>query len=165
MDLTQVRERWVKYNLDLIEDFEKATKADPKHIEKLKYFGVDFLIDFESELDEDPENEDGGILTIDTVTAGYMDSFLGRWYIQKNEEATEDDIREYMDAFDKFYGWLKKNKLYKERAAQYTKMARRFTSGKKYLKRIREYKKILELKDDEEKYLDELREWEYEDLF
>jgi len=164
MDLEKVREKWVNYNLELIDKFSRSVKTDQKEVELLKYFGVNFLIDFESELDEDPENVDGGIITIDTVTAAYIDSFLGRWYIQNNENATEEELEAFMDAFFAFYSYLRDNKLYKERAAQLTKLLTKLENKKKYVKRLKDYQKIQESKGDEETYLDLLQEWEYEDL-
>lgn len=164
-ELKSLRDRWVKYNIDLLEKYAAQKNPHQEAMDKLRFFAVDYLIDFESELEEDPENEDGGILTLDTVFAGYMDSFLGRWYIQKIEGANEDDLNKFQDALHGFYAFLKENKLYKEGAAQHTKLMKRLENKKKYVKRLREYQEIQKEKGDEEKYLDLMREWEYEDLY
>jgi hypothetical protein len=165
MDLQTIRERWVNYNLNLLNRFTDSNKVSQQNLEKLRFFATTYLIDFESELDEDPENEDGGILTLDTITAGYIDSFLGRWYIQNNPDLTEDELTGFMDVLAEFYAFLKQNKLYKERAAFHTQLMSRLNNKKKYLKRLKEYQKIqLEKDRDDEKYLDLMQEWEYEDI-
>lgn len=173
MDLEKVRERWIDYNKGVIDKFfehlstkgKVSEKKKNNYRKKIDFFATEYLIDYESEMDEDPDNEDGGIITIDTVTAGYIDSFLGRWLMQKTDMASEKTIKDYLDALSKFYEYLKTNKLYKEKAAQYNKLKRRLVNKKKYLKRLKDYEEIQEQKDDEEKYLDLMREWEYEDLY
>ena len=174
MDLAQVREKWVTYNKDLIgkfaaflaEDANLSEETKKDYLEKLEFFGIDYLIDFESELDEDPENEDGGILTLDTVSWGYIDGFLGRWFIQKTDKATEESIKGYQIALLAFFEYLKANKLYKEKAVVFNKLKSRLNSKKKYMKRFTEYMAIQDLKDkDEEEYLEQMQEWEYEDLY
>lgn len=164
MDLEKVRSRWVNYNTDLIKKFAAETGAEKDVIERLIFFGIDFLIDFESELDEDPENKDGGILTLDTVPSTYMDSFLGRWLIQNRQGITEKVLRDFMETLSAFYAFLKANKLYKERASEYNRLMAKLETKNKYLKRLKEYLKIQESKDNEELYLDLMQEWEYEDL-
>ncbi len=164
MELEKVRQKWKDYNQSIIDKFCKINNFSENDKQKLNYFGVDYLIDFESELDEDPDNEDGGILTLDTVTAGYIDSFMGRWYIQNTPDLDEKDFIKLLELLQKLYSYLKTEKLYKEKAAQYQKLNRRLENKKKYLKRFKEFKKIQLEKDDEEKYLDLMREWEYEDL-
>lgn len=173
MDLQQVREKWVNHDQEMIDQFIKHLSDEKKlnankekdYREKLEYFAIDFLLDFESEIEEDPENEDGGIITLETVTAGYIDSFLGRWLIQKSDRASEKIIKDYQTVFKLFYDYLKENKLYKEGAAQFKKLMNRVEHKKKYVKRIKDYLEIQEEKGDEEKYLDLMREWEYEDLY
>jgi hypothetical protein len=162
MDLQTVRQRWVDYNNNLINKYAENFKLSPQTLERLKVFGTEYLIDFESELDEDPDNLDGGILTIDTVTSHYIDSFMGRWLIQKRG-VTESELLEYMQELSSFYSYLKENKLYKERAAQYTKLSDRLKNTKKYMKRLKEYEKIQQETDEETK-LDLLQEWEFEDI-
>ena len=174
MDMTQIRDKWVTYNKNLIGKFAAFLEKDDSisqeikkdYLEKLEFFGIDYLIDFESELDEDPENEDGGILTLDTVSWGYIDGFLGRWFIQKTDKASEESIRTYQEALLAFFEFLKANKLYKDKAVVFNKLKSRLNSKKKYLKRYTEYKAIQELKEkDEEEYLEQMQEWEYEDLY
>jgi hypothetical protein len=165
MDLQTIRDRWVNYNLSLLDKFTASNEVSQQNLDRMRFFATTYLIDFESELDEDPENEDGGILTLDTITAGYIDSFLGRWYIQNNQDLTEEDLADFMDALANFYAFLKENKLYKERAAFHTQLMSRLNNRKKYAKRLKEYQKIqLEKDRDEEKYLDLMQEWEYEDI-
>jgi len=173
MDLDKVRERWINYNREIIDKFFEhlsqegkiSKKKEENYRKKINFFATDFLLDFESEMDEDPDNEDDGIITIDTVTAGYIDGFLGRWFIQKTDKASEKSIKEYLEVLGKFYEFLRANKLYKEGAAQYNKLKRRLANKKKYLKRLKSYEEIQAEKDDEEKYLDLMRDWEYEDLY
>ena len=174
MDLLKVREKWINYNEDLIHKFMDFIAEDDSiseekkkdYLEKLEFFSVNYLIDFESELDEDPENEDGGIITLDTVSWPYIDSFLGRWYIQKTDKATEQSIKDYQEAFLAFYDYLKRHKMYKESSPTYNKMKRRFGSKRKYKKRFNSYMEIQDIKDkDEEEYLEQMREWEFEDLY
>jgi hypothetical protein len=165
LDLKSVRERWVRHNLDLIEKFAGERQVEGGLLEKLKLFAVDYLIDFESEMDEDPENEDGGILTLETVYAGYIDGFFGRWYIQKVEGVSEEEILRFQEVLARFYAYMKEKKLYREGSAQHTKLMGRLENRKKYARRLREYLEIQKEKGDEEKYLDLMREWEYEDLY
>jgi hypothetical protein len=165
VDVQTVREKWVDYNKDLISKYAADRKVSGKKLDLLTFFAIEFLIDFESEIEEDPENLDGGILTLDTIYASYMDGFLGRWYIQKTENPTEEGINAFMDVFSDFYAYLKENKLYKEGAAQHTKLMKRLGNRKKYLKRLNEFLEIQKVKDDEEQYLDLMQEWEYEDLY
>jgi hypothetical protein len=165
VDVQAVREKWVNYNKDLITRYASTRKVDEKKLALLSLFAIDFLIDFESEIEEDPENLDGGIITLDTIYASYVDSFLGRWYIQKTENPTEENVNIFMDVLSDFYAYLKENKLYKEGAAQHAKLMKRLENRKKYLKRLIEFLEIQKVKDDEEKYLDLMQEWEYEDLY
>jgi len=170
MDLEQIKEKWASYSRELINRFADSLPKKGKNKEsclgKLDFFAINYLLEFESEVEEDPENEDGGIITLDTVTAGYIDGFLGRWLIQKTDMATEKDIKEYQKVFNLFYDYLKVNKLYKEKAAQFTKLKQRLTNKKKYIKRIKSYLEIQELKgQDEEEYLEQMREWDFEDLY
>lgn len=163
--LKDLRDRWVAYNLELVRKYSEAKKPDEEALKKLNLFAVDYLIDFESELEEDPDNLDGGILSLDTVFAGYIDSFLGRWYIQRVEGANEKDLRHYQEVLHGFYSFLKEKKLYKEGSVQLTSLLKKLEAKKKYQKRLADYLDIQKEKDDEEKYLDLMREWEYEDLY
>lgn len=164
MEMEKVRQRWIDYNMNLVEKFANEKKPSRVLLDKLKFFAVEYLIDFESELEEDPDNRDGGIITLDTITAGYIDSYFGRWYVQKNEGITEKDMKDSLKAMQQFYEFLKEEKLYREKASQHTKLMKRLGNEKKYLKRLKEYRKIQKEKGDEEKYLDLMREWEFEDL-
>lgn len=169
MDITAIRKRWVDYNSERIRlflDFLKNEADIPEtniqvYGKMLEDFSVDYLIDYESELEEDPDNEDFGIITIDTVTAGFMDNYLGRWYIQKGIEPSEEKLQKYIDIFNRFYQFLKDNKLYKERAAQYTKLKKRLEKPDKYINRYKEYEELMKEKQrDSDKYSDLLQDWE-----
>jgi hypothetical protein len=170
MDLNQVRQKWIDYNSKTIDQFAKHFFPDgteekkQDYLKKLAFFATDYLLDFESEIEEDPDNEDGGIITLDTVTAGYLDGFLGRWLIQKTDMATEENIADFISVLNEFYAYLKENNLYKEKSAQYAKLKKRLDNPKKYIQRLRDYNEIQKEKDDEEKYLDLMQEWEYEEL-
>lgn len=164
VDVKAIRERWVRYNLDLVDRFTHDTGADGNSVDKLKFFAVNYLIDFESELEEDPDNEDGGILALDTVFPGYIDSFLGRWYIQNVPGATEEDMKNYQKVLSDFYKFIKKHKLYKEGSGMLSRLLKKLEAKKKYLKRLKSFIEIQAEKEDEEKYLDLMQEWEYEDL-
>lgn len=171
MDLAAVRDKWVQHNIKLLDGFSLYLKEYEYPEDKitqwrdlLEYFAIDFLLDFESEIEEDPDNLDDGIITLDTVTWGYADSFLGRWYIQKSGKATEESIKKYQTVLGVFCDYLKQSKQYKQGAADLKKLKSRFDNKKKYIKRFKDYEEIQQIKDDEEKYLDLMQEWEYEDL-
>ncbi len=165
MDLEQIRKRWIDYNLDIINRFAEESRINSNSMDKLRVFSIDYLIDFESEIEEDPENLDGGILTLDTVYAGYIDSFLGRWYIQKVENPNIQDLKQYQELLHRLFTFIKEKKLYKEGSGQLSRLIKKLEAKKKYTKRLTDYLEIQQEKDDEEKYLDLMREWEYEDLY
>jgi hypothetical protein len=169
MDLADVRQRWLDYNNERILLFLDYLKKEPGisdaeidfYKKLLDDFSVDYLIDYESEIEEDPDNEDFGIITIDTVTAGFMDNYLGRWYIQKGKNVNEQNLLTYIKLFNLFYQFLKDSKKYKERAAQFTKLKRRLEKPEKYLTRLQEYEALMQEKErNYDNYNDMLQDWE-----
>ncbi|MCE1247049.1 MAG: hypothetical protein LWY06_10430 [Firmicutes bacterium] len=169
MDIAAIRKKWIDYNDEKICLFLGFLKKEGKLSEDelfvnkklLEDFSVDYLIDYESELEEDPDNEDFGIITIDTVTAGFLDDYLGRWFIQKGKNPTEEKLLRYIGLFNEFFQFLKDNKLYKERAAQFTKLKKRLEKPDKYLNRHKEYQALMQEKDrNYDAYTDMLQDWE-----
>jgi len=165
--------KWINYNNNIISRFFSDSKESndkknfllnpDKQIEMLNLFSSRYLIEYQSDLEEDPDNMDDGIITIDTVTWIYIQSFLGRWYIQEIDGVTEEDIKNFIKLFLIFFTYLRDNKIYKRGKTQVNKILKKLENERKFIKRIKDYIKIQKEKDKEEKYHDLLNEWELDE--
>jgi hypothetical protein len=161
-NIEDVKNKWINYNRNIITRFlsDKKNKDSKKQEQMFELFSSIYLIEYQSDIEEDPDNMDGGIITIDTVTWSYIESFLGRWYIQETEGASEEGIKDFIRLFTLLFTYLRDNKLYKEGRTQVNKILKKLENEQRFVKRLKNYLKIQKEKDNEEKYQDLLNEWE-----
>ena len=129
-------------NTDLLHAFfqwESGQGANPQEAglrcSRLAYFSELFLASFLQRLD-------GPSHTLDRLTAGILDAYLGVWYPAESGLATASDLDLQLDAFRRFIAFLGATGRFRGSATEWAGVEHHLDGGERFHRRLREWEEL-----------------------